>query len=102
MGCWERRLAGTKMQRSEGTRGILGTVKNQSGKVGKIPWRKKWQPLQYSCQDNPMDRGAWRTTVHGIARVRHDLVTKQQDILRACSLPSNSKYRELIKTSIYL
>jgi len=34
MGCWERRLAGTKMQRSEGTRGILGTVKNQSGKVG--------------------------------------------------------------------
>ena len=51
---------------------------------------------------NPMDRGAWRTTFHGVARVRHDLVTKQQDILRACSLPSNSKYRELIETSIYL
>ena len=24
----------------------------------------------------PMDRGAWRATVHGVARVRHDLVTK--------------------------
>ena len=23
-----------------------------------------------------MDRGAWRVTVHGVARVRHDLVTK--------------------------
>ena len=24
----------------------------------------------------PMDRGAWRATVHGVARVGHDLVTK--------------------------
>ena len=24
----------------------------------------------------PMDRGAWRATVHGVARVRHDLATK--------------------------
>ena len=29
-------------------------------------------PLQYSCLGNPMDRGAWLATVHGIARVRHD------------------------------
>ena len=29
--------------------------------VGKILWRRKWQPnpLQYSCLENPMDRGAW-------------------------------------------
>ena len=26
--------------------------------------------------DNPMDRGAWRATVHGVARVGHDLATK--------------------------
>ena len=25
-------------------------------------------PLQYSCLDNPMDRGAWRATVHGVTR----------------------------------
>ena len=24
----------------------------------------KWQPTQYSCLENPMDRGAWRATVH--------------------------------------
>ena len=28
--------------------------------VGKIPWRRPWQPLQYSCLENPLDRGAWR------------------------------------------
>ena len=31
---------------------------------------EKWNgsPLQYSCQENPMDRGAWWATVHGIAK----------------------------------
>ena len=33
--------------------------------------------LQYSCLGNPMDRGAWWVTAHGIIKVRHDLVTKQ-------------------------
>ena len=32
--------------------------------------------LQYSCLENPMDRGAWQATVHGVARVGHDLATK--------------------------
>jgi len=25
-------------------------------------------PLQYSCLGNPMERGAWRVTVHGVAK----------------------------------
>ena len=33
----------------------------------KIPWRRKWHPLQYSFLGNPKDRGAWRATVHGVA-----------------------------------
>ena len=33
-------------------------------------------PLQYSRLGNPMDRGAWQDPVHGVARVRHDLMTK--------------------------
>ena len=32
-------------------------------------------PLQYSCLENPMDRGAWQATVHGVARVGYNLVT---------------------------
>ena len=35
-------------------------------------------PLQYSCLGNPMDRGAWRATVHGSQRVRHSLATDKQ------------------------
>ena len=33
-------------------------------------------PLQYSCLENPMDRGVWWASVHSIARVGHDLMTK--------------------------
>ena len=33
-------------------------------------------PLQYSCLENPMDRGAWWATVHGVARVGQDWATK--------------------------
>ena len=36
-------------------------------------------PLQYSCLENPMYRGAWQATIHGIARSRHDLVTKERE-----------------------
>ena len=32
--------------------------------VGKIPWRRACNPLQYSCLENPMDRGAWWVMVH--------------------------------------
>ena len=35
-------------------------------------------PLQYSHLGNPIDRGAWRAGVCGVARVRNDLATKQQ------------------------
>ena len=31
--------------------------------VRKFPWRRAWQPPQYSCLVNPMDRGAWQATV---------------------------------------
>ena len=44
-------------------------------------------PLQYSCLENPMVRGAWWVTVHGITRVGHDLVTKPPPCsLYACLL----------------
>ena len=33
-------------------------------------------PLQYSSPENPMDKGAWQATVHGVTRVGHDLATK--------------------------
>ena len=35
--------------------------------------REAWTPLQYSCLENPMDRGAWRAAVHEVARSRTQL-----------------------------
>ena len=35
--------------------------------VGKIPWRKYGNPLQYSCLGNPIEREAWQSPVHRIA-----------------------------------
>ena len=31
------------------------------------PGEGNGNPLRYSCLENPMDRGAWRATVHGVA-----------------------------------
>jgi len=36
--------------------------------VGKIPWRRKWQPTPVFLPGNPMDRGAWQTAAHGVAK----------------------------------
>ena len=36
------------------------------------PGGENGNPLQYSCLDNPMDRGGWMATAHGVANVRHD------------------------------
>jgi len=36
--------------------------------LGRSPGGGNGNPLQYSCLENPMDRGAWRATVHGITR----------------------------------
>ena len=30
--------------------------------------KENGNPLQYSCMENPMDRGAWRETVHGVTK----------------------------------
>ena len=35
---------------------------------GRSPGEGHSNPLQYSCLENSMDRGAWRTTVHGVAK----------------------------------
>ena len=36
--------------------------------VRKIPWRRKWLPTLVFFLENPMDRGAWQATAHGIAK----------------------------------
>ena len=37
---------------------------------GRSPGEGHGNPLQYSCLENPMDRGAWLATVHRVAKSR--------------------------------
>ena len=42
---------------------------------GRSPEEGNGNPLQCSCLENPMDRGAWWATVHGSQSVGHDRTT---------------------------
>ena len=49
--------------------------------VGRSTGEGNSNPLQYSCLKNPMDGEAWWATVHGVARVGHNLVAKPPALL---------------------
>ena len=36
--------------------------------LGRSPGEGNGNPLQYSCLENPMDKGGWQATVHGVAK----------------------------------
>ena len=40
---------------------------------GRSPGEGNGNPLQYSCLGNPMDRGAWQATVHGVTKSQTQL-----------------------------
>ena len=44
--------------------GDLGSVPG----LGRSPGEGNGYPPQYSCVDNPIDRGAWPATVHGVSK----------------------------------
>ena len=52
--------------------GDLGSIPGS----GRDPGEGNGNPLQDSCLENPVDRGAWKVIVHGVARVRQGLATK--------------------------
>ena len=45
--------------------------------VGKIPWRRAWQPtfqqFQHCCMENPVDTGAWRAGIRGVTQSQTQL-----------------------------
>ena len=49
--------------------GDLGSIPG----LGRSPGKGNGNPLQYSCLENPMDRGAWQSTVQGVAKSRAQL-----------------------------
>ena len=77
-GFWSRQKrgfpGGSAVKNLAGNAGDAGLIPG----LGRCPGEGNGTPFQYSCLGNPMGRGVWWATVHVVARVGHNLVTKQQ------------------------
>ena len=62
--------------------------------IGKIPWRRAWQPTPVFCMENPMDRETWRAIV--------DRVAKSWTQLKLLACTHTSPYRALTLRVYYL
>ena len=65
--------------------------------VSKIPWKRDGNPLQYSCLENPMDRGAWWAIVHRVAKIQTWL--KWLSIKK--NLPTRTQAIHIQSSSVY-
>ena len=57
---------GSEVKASAWNAGDSGSIPG----LGRSPGEGTGNPLQYSCLENPMDRGAWWATVHGVTKSR--------------------------------
>ena len=71
------------------------------------PGEENSNPLKNSCLENPMDRGAWWATVHGVAKSRTRLVSLQLKLImkaKKCQpimQPKASQCQELLLQGIF-
>ena len=63
---------GSEVKASASNAGNLGSIPGS----GRSPGEGNSNPLQYSCLENPMDRGSSKAAVHRVTRIGHDLTTK--------------------------
>ena len=76
---------GMKEGKKEGREGVNEKGGREGGKLKGlllvikedliISWIKNGNPLQYSCLENSMDRGAWQASVHGVSKSQPQLST---------------------------
>jgi len=59
-------LGGSDREESAYNAGDLSLIPGS----GRSPGEGNGNSLQYSCLENPMDRGDWQATIHGVAKSR--------------------------------
>ena len=80
-GCWASQVV-LVVKNPAANAGDIRDVRSIPG-LGTSPGEGNGNPLQYSGLENPMDRGAWRATVHGVVKApvrslgREDLLGKK-------------------------
>ena len=68
---------------------------------GRSPRGENGNPLQYSCLENSMDRGAWQAIVHGVAK-EYDMTELQHKHTRSSLIPQVGKKRDRMLLSGHL
>ena len=63
--------------------------------LGRSPGEGNGSPLQYSCLENPVNRGAWRATVHGVANSQTRLSDQTATTTKRSHKQEVFKYGEL-------
>ena len=64
-------LSGSVVKKLPGNAGDAGSIPG----LGRTPREGNGNPLQYSCLENPMDKGAWWATLHRVAKSQIGLST---------------------------
>ena len=64
---------------------------------GRCPGGGNGNPLQYSCLGNPMDRGAWRATVHEVAEPGGPPCMRLQSCAHDCAQHMHTQRRKFTK-----
>ena len=85
---------GSEVKASGCSAGDLGSIPG----LGRSPGEGNGNPLQHSCLENPMDRGAWWSTVHGVAKSR----TRLSDFTFTFTLLFISTIMDLSCSSVYI
>ena len=62
--CLSYTISGSAVNNSPASEGDAGSIP----RLGGFPGGGNGNPLQYSCLKNPVDRGAWQATVHGVTK----------------------------------
>ena len=68
--CWASRVA-LVVKNPPANAGDIRDTGSIPG-LGLSPGDGQPNPLQYSCLENPMDRGAWQAVVHSVSKSRHE------------------------------
>ena len=67
--------------------------------LGRSPGEGNGNPLQYSCLENPMDRGAWLATVYGVTKSRAQL-SDFNSLLYTLSVRAQTHLPKFLETSL--
>ena len=80
-----------------------GDIRNTGSipRLGRSPRQGNGNPLQSYCLENPMDRGAWWTTIHGVTKSQTQLSNFTNICTRSSSIPTSpmKPSRTLLPTS---